>query len=243
MRLGELGRARRRWRQVRQRQTGETAITILHCNGQTSVTKNQSPMTYSTGSTPALPRLESERNKYTETCAPEVASSRVRGFFNCFRKIDAHNPEAFTSAMIAVLCKYPEQIVFRATDPVGALATKHKYPPSIADVAEFCEGEMKPWRDLDARDRRRSETAKVIGFSPEQGTQAERTAFIDRFARENPDLVSERFVRERFRRQVVPLDEDALRAKYADKPVKLSAGALAALNMPVPKDSFDAVDF
>ena len=54
-----------------------------------------------------------------------------------------------------VLSDYPEHVVVRVTDPREGVAGRIKWLPSIAEVREACEAEMKPIRDAEARERRR----------------------------------------------------------------------------------------
>lgn len=135
----------------------------------------------------------------------------------CYRKLDAHNPEIFTAGMIAILCEYPQQIVFRVTSPTGPLVGKgDKYVPALAEIRQALETEMKPFRDEEVKHQRRSDSDNILGFNVRKGTQAERTAFIDKFVRDNPHLLTEKFARERFgKKDLEPLDEDALRSRMS----------------------------
>jgi hypothetical protein len=163
----------------------------------------------------------------------------VEGFFKYFRKLDAQHPKEFTAAMIRVLCDYPEQIVFRATDPAGELVKKHKYVPAISDVADFCEKEMKPWRELELRDqlaeKRRAETAAILSSSQKENTTLEY----------RQQVIGDIMAKIAITNILPPDDEDARRMPPGPERQRVMAHheakltALAAL--PVPKLSKEAL--
>ena len=111
------------------------------------------------------------------------------------------------TAMIAQLCRYPEQIIFRATDPAGHLVATHTFPPSIAEVVKWCEEQMKPAREEELRQRRRDESARVLAAPIKDADPKRRKAFIDRVRQTRPEI----FPSER-NRALEPVDEEKLYA-------------------------------
>ena len=57
----------------------------------------------------------------------------------CYRKTDCDDPEIFATAAIAVLSRYPEDVVRQVTDPHSGLPATSKWVPRIAELREACE--------------------------------------------------------------------------------------------------------
>ena len=72
----------------------------------------------------------------------EFATERAILLLGCYRKDDAHDPETYTMAVVAILTDYPAEVVEHATDPRTGIARKCKFLPSVAEVAEGCEGSL-----------------------------------------------------------------------------------------------------
>jgi hypothetical protein len=68
---------------------------------------------------------------------------RAKYMFACYRRDDANDPEMYVMAIAAVLGQYPRSIVEYATDPRSGLPSKLKWPPSAAEVTEFCDAERE----------------------------------------------------------------------------------------------------
>lgn len=62
--------------------------------------------------------------------------------FGSYRKDDANDPDIYAAAVGLALSDYPRSVVEYATDPRTGLAAKHKFPPNVAEVKEFCDDEM-----------------------------------------------------------------------------------------------------
>jgi hypothetical protein len=60
----------------------------------------------------------------------------------CYRKSDAADPEIYTSAVVAVLMRYSENIVRTITEPATGLPARLKWLPAIAEIVEACEEQM-----------------------------------------------------------------------------------------------------
>ena len=73
----------------------------------------------------------------------------------CYRTGDANDPEAYISAVVSVLARYPVQIIREVTEPATGLPARLKWLPAIAEIREECE-------ILAQRDRRRIERDRQI---------------------------------------------------------------------------------
>lgn len=62
----------------------------------------------------------------------------------CYRRGEVADEKVFTSAIIAVLCRYPENVVKVVTNPTRGLPATLKWLPSIAEVRDACDREMEP---------------------------------------------------------------------------------------------------
>lgn len=67
---------------------------------------------------------------------------RAKWMFGSYRRDDANDPDTYVLAIAAVLTDYPRAIVEYATDPRVGLGSKHKFPPNVAEVLDFCDAEM-----------------------------------------------------------------------------------------------------
>lgn len=56
----------------------------------------------------------------------------------CYRKGDAIDPEIYASAAVAVLTRYPVDVVMAVTEPATGLPSTLKWLPSIAEITEAC---------------------------------------------------------------------------------------------------------
>jgi hypothetical protein len=72
----------------------------------------------------------------------------------CYRVGDANDPEIYVTAVIAVLSRYPIEVIRKVTDPAIGLPSESKWLPSVAEVREACDKALKPLADAVARDAR-----------------------------------------------------------------------------------------
>ena len=79
---------------------------------------------------------------FSSGCAKPVAELRARILIGCYRKSDANDPEIYGRALVAVLMRYPENIVMAVTEPATGLPARLKWLPSIAEIVEACEDRM-----------------------------------------------------------------------------------------------------
>jgi hypothetical protein len=57
----------------------------------------------------------------------------------CYRTGDANDPEAYISAVVSVLARYPIGIIREVTEPATGLPARLKWLPTIAEIREECE--------------------------------------------------------------------------------------------------------
>lgn len=80
----------------------------------------------------------------------------------CYRTGDAHDPEVYVSAVIAVLAHYPPETGRHVCDPVKGLPGKLKFLPTIAEIKEACEDHYGPTRRALERERRDAEYRRSL---------------------------------------------------------------------------------
>lgn len=66
----------------------------------------------------------------------KAGAARLLG---CYRTGDANDPEAYITAVVSVLVRYPPQIVREVTEPATGLPSRLKWLPTIAEIREECE--------------------------------------------------------------------------------------------------------
>jgi len=120
-----------------------------------------------TGSSPA------SATSIQAVSSPELAASRAKLMFGCYRKGDANDPDTYTAAVAAVLGLYPGEVVARVTDPRTGLPGRSNVLPTVAEVRAACE-------ELVRRETRVHERA-----AREQAQLAQRRA-LDAFYRAQP---------------------------------------------------------
>jgi hypothetical protein len=57
----------------------------------------------------------------------------------CYRTGDANDPETYVTAVVAVLERYPVEIICAVTAPATGLASKSKWLPAVAEIRDACE--------------------------------------------------------------------------------------------------------
>jgi hypothetical protein len=73
-----------------------------------------------------------------------IAAERARLLIGCYRRDDVADPEVFGRAIVAVLMRYPPEVVLRVTEPATGLPSKLKWLPTIAEIVEACNTAMEP---------------------------------------------------------------------------------------------------
>jgi hypothetical protein len=100
----------------------------------------------------------------SQTTDLTLATERARLLVGCYRKDDAGDPEVFARAVVAVLMRYPAEVVVQVTEPATGLPSKLKWLPAIAEIVEACDASMAPI--LRQRERERVEEARKRALPP-----------------------------------------------------------------------------
>jgi hypothetical protein len=101
-----------------------------------------------------------------KTCDRDFAAERARLLVGCYRKADAADPEVYARAIVAVLMRYPKPVVVAVTEPATGLPSKIKWLPSIAEIVEACDVEMRPILQQRERDRVAEENRRALPPPP-----------------------------------------------------------------------------
>jgi len=97
--------------------TGGTAKMDRLGRSVTSVTASDQHLTASTS-------LSTERMK--------LAKYHARLILGCYRGDAASDPEVYTTAVVAVLAAYPEDIGARLSNPKDGIAGRYKWLPTVS---------------------------------------------------------------------------------------------------------------
>lgn len=60
--------------------------------------------------------------------------------FSAYRRDDYSDPESFLTQLGMVLEQYPDEVIAKATHPHTGIQRRFKFPPSIAEIVEICDG-------------------------------------------------------------------------------------------------------
>ena len=71
--------------------------------------------------------------------SPELAATKARQLFGCFRKGDANDPDTYAAAITAVLTRFPPEVVAHVTDPRTGLPSRSNFLPTVYEVRLACE--------------------------------------------------------------------------------------------------------
>lgn len=90
-------------------------------------------------------------------CPPQIVGERARLMVGCYRKNEVADPDAYISAICAVLASYPETVVRKITHPLDGLPGRSQWLPTIAEIKAACDAEVAPvYAKASAEDRIRS---------------------------------------------------------------------------------------
>ena len=103
------------------------------------------------------------RSTLIEKCDLRIAARLASTLFDYYPRNDANNPEVFLSGATKMLSDYPEAIAIAVCDISRGLPSTNKFLPSIAEIREACEREIKWHAAVVQRDARREHTAKILG--------------------------------------------------------------------------------
>jgi hypothetical protein len=110
--------------------------------------------------------------------------------FAFFRSSDANDPATFVAGATAIFAHYPANVVERVCHPMHGAAGSSKWLPSLAELREACEREMKPIRDGERRERERDRTARVLAGHKAPLGSLERDRVKDSFVRLKSELAA-----------------------------------------------------
>ena len=68
---------------------------------------------------------------------------RAQILFGSYRRDDAANPETYAVSISMVLSEYPRAVVDLVTDPRTGIASRQNFLPTVFEVKDACEAEMK----------------------------------------------------------------------------------------------------
>lgn len=86
------------------------------------------------------------------------ANAALKILLGSWPNANPHDPEIYRQGLIALFQRYPPAAVARVCDPVIGIPSKYSFLPSIAEVTEALEEQMRPIRDAQ-RDRK---TAQLL---------------------------------------------------------------------------------
>ena len=71
---------------------------------------------------------------------PATVSRAIQLLFSAYRRDDFADPEGFVAQLGVILCDFSEGVVTYVTSPKTGLQRRSKWPPTISEVLEACEG-------------------------------------------------------------------------------------------------------
>lgn len=113
-----------------------------------------------------------------------TAAERARLLIGCYRRDDVADPEVFARSIVAVLMRYPSEVVLQVTEPATGLPSKLKWLPTIAEIVEACESAMAPILRRRERERLDEERRRALAGptqpKPTKGELAAKYPFLFR---------------------------------------------------------------
>jgi hypothetical protein len=88
-------------------------------------------------------------------CSPEDAAALTRRLLSVYPQNDRSiaDSDAYVAAIAATLARFPIAAASRTASLTKGLPTELKFRPTVADVVEACEAEVKRIRELDGAAR------------------------------------------------------------------------------------------
>jgi len=93
----------------------------------------------------------------------EAAARHATLLLGCFRTGDANDPEVYTSAVVAVLSRYPEEVMCAVSDPSGGLPGRLQWLPSVKEVRDACQLEFERLQRLERLRAMKPEPRRIAG--------------------------------------------------------------------------------
>lgn len=146
----------------------------------------------------------------------------------CYPAGKPSDPEVYISAIASALANYPEEIVSRVTDPRTGVQRKNKFLPSVAEIIEACEEEMRPIR---AQWRSTEQALRVQAEHAHKKTPVKRAEMLERLDALKLEM-SER------ERGIVPTDkpmEEAINDRIAKRRAVLAEFPLTNIAQEAPE--------
>lgn len=75
-------------------------------------------------------------------------SRQIQVLFSAYRRDDFADPDGFVVQLGSVLSEFPDDVVTYVTSPQTGLQRRSKWPPTISEVLEACEGHEEYLRRL-----------------------------------------------------------------------------------------------
>jgi len=119
-------------------------------------------------------------------CSPEIAAELSRILVGCFRKSDAEDPDVLVRAYVMVLSDYSEAIARRVTHPSRGLPSRQQWLPSVFELRQACEAEMRPTHEAERRRTIAERNRALLLAAPAHS----RSAALARLRAEFPEIFS-----------------------------------------------------
>lgn len=71
-----------------------------------------------------------------ERCPPSIASKAAKRIVGCYRARDCIDVETYLASLVATLARYPAAVVKMAACIENGIPRKHKFLPTIAEIAD-----------------------------------------------------------------------------------------------------------
>lgn len=89
-----------------------------------------------------LPSLQSEKS------GAVWLTKRIEILLSAYRRDDYADPVNFVAQLAIVLREYPRDVIEVATSPTTGIQRHCKFPPSLAEIVEFCDNLHRRSRKL-----------------------------------------------------------------------------------------------
>lgn len=98
----------------------------------------------------------------TPTTSPSSALKAAKQLVGCFPHARPPEPETYAGALGATLAQYPPHVVAECADPRIGLVRKLRFPPTVAEIVEWCDARVEHYRVLAAYEARPKVVERVF---------------------------------------------------------------------------------
>jgi hypothetical protein len=91
-------------------------------------------------------QLPTAQNQASQISLRSLATERAGKMIGCYRKSDAADPHTYAAAVVAVLVRWPPEVIMKVTEPATGIPSKINWLPSIAEITQACEDAYEPIR-------------------------------------------------------------------------------------------------